>query len=128
MTDERFLIVSYVLGGLASLGLAIMACAWLRRSFGQIAEAIPHGEHARILKRAFPVGTILYALAGFLSVSYMAGGCEKERTYQKIIADHGYLLAKNHEQIAKVCDSLTVAVFLWGIVVLLVLVVIRRAR
>lgn len=128
MSDERFLIVSYVLGGLASLGLAVAAFAWLRRSFGQIADALPYPEYARILKRSFPVGTILYAVAGFLSVSYMAAGCEKERTYEKIIADHAYLVAKNREQIASVCDSLAIAVFFWGIVVLLALLVIRRAR
>jgi len=127
MSDEHFLIVSYVLGGLASLGLAVAAYAWLRRPFAQIMQTLPNREHARTLQRSFPMGTILFALAGFFSVTYMAGGCDKS-TYAEVIADHAYMVAKNQEQIAKVCDSLAIAVFFWGIVVLLTLLVIRRAR
>jgi hypothetical protein len=46
-------------------------------------------------KRSFPAATILYAIAGSLSVTYPANGCESQRTYQEIITNHASMLSKN---------------------------------
>ena len=65
--------------------------------------------------RLFPVGLVLPALAGFLSVDYH--GCGE--SYAKIIADRSYLVEKNQEQIVKACVFLMVALFVWGLLVLI---------
>jgi hypothetical protein len=58
---------------------------------------------------------VLPALAGFLSVDYY--GCY--RNYATIVADRSYLFDKNQEQLMRACLYLMVAIFVWGVIVLI---------
>jgi hypothetical protein len=119
MSNEQYLIVSYfIVGGLAIV-IAIAVCAYLRRPLEGLASAFPNRDLASVLKRLFPAALVLPALVGFLSVSYRS--CQHE-SYQAIIADRSYLVAKNQEQLSAICFFLMLAVLAWGIVVLLSLV------
>jgi hypothetical protein len=119
MSNEQYLIVSYFFAGVLSIMIAIAAYAYLRRPLAGLAHAFPNRDLASVLKKLFPAGLVLPALAGFLSVSYRS--CQHE-SYQAIIADRSYLVAKNQEQLSAICFFLMLAVLGWGIVVFLSLV------
>jgi hypothetical protein len=110
------LIVSYFLVGGLAIGFAVAAYACLRRPLAGLARAFPNRHLASVLKKLFPAGLVLPALAGFLSVNYHS--CQHE-SYQSIIADRSYLVGKNQQQLSAICTFLILAVFGWGIVVLL---------
>jgi hypothetical protein len=69
---------------------------------------------------------VLFALTSFLSVTYY-GGCDP-RTYEKIVTDRDYITQVNQQQLSKSLDSLALAVGIWGGIILLGLVAIRRAE
>jgi hypothetical protein len=119
MSNEQYLIVSYFLVGGLSIVIAMAAFMCLRRPLAGLARAFPDRNLASVLKRLFPAGLVLPALAGFLSVSYRS--CEHE-SYKSIIADRSYLVGKNQEQLSAICFFLMLAVLAWGVVVLLSLV------
>jgi hypothetical protein len=112
MNNEQFLIFSYFLVGTLVLAIGLAVYAYLHRSFAGITRDTHLGL---ILKRLFPLGVVLPALAGFLSVDYY--GCH--RNYAKIIADRSYLVEKNQEQISTACLFLMVALLVWGVIVLI---------
>jgi hypothetical protein len=118
MSNEQYLIVSYFVVGGLSIAIAIAIFACLRRPLAGLASAFPNRNFASILKKLFPAGLVLPALAGFLSVNYHS--CHE--SYQSIIADRAYLVGKNQEQLSSICFFLMLAVLSWGIVVLLSLV------
>ena len=124
MTNEQYLYVSYVLAGLFTIALSLCVYAWLRRPFGRVADASAGDHWAAVLKRSFPVGMILPALVGFLSVSYTAGGC-RSRAYKDIVGNRDFLIAKSHEQVSGALHWTAFAVFVWGILVILVLATSR---
>jgi hypothetical protein len=115
MSNEQYLIVSYFFVGLLSIGIAMAACAYLRRSLTGLLRAFPNRHLASILKKLFPAGLALPALVGFLSVSYQS--CHQ--SYQSIIAERSYLIGKNQEQLSAICFYLMLAVLVWGVVLLL---------
>ena len=115
MNNEQYLIFSYFLVGALSILIGLAAYAYLRRPFAGLAGTFPSRNLTLILKKLFPAGLVLPALAGFLSVSYQS--CEKN--YQSIIADRAYLVAKNQQQISAICFFLMIAILAWGVVVLL---------
>jgi hypothetical protein len=119
MSNEQYLIVSYFLVGGLAIVIAIGVYARLRRPLAGLARAFPNRNLASVLKKLFPAGLVLPALAGFLSVSYRS--CERE-SYKSIIADRSYLVGKNREQLSAICFFLMLAVLGWGLVVLLSLV------
>jgi len=125
MTNEQYLIVFYFAAGLLSLGSALATYLWLHRSFVGVVRVIPSGHFARILRKLFSPGIILPALFGFFSVSFRS--CEKD-TYEKIIADRAYLVAKNQEQISASLSHIVVALLVWGFIVLGALFIIKRHR
>jgi hypothetical protein len=114
MSNEQFLIVSYfTVGAVAAvIGLTVYAC--LRRPLAGITMAFRNQPLGLILRRLFPVGLVLPALAGFLSVKYQSCG----RSYATVIASREYLIGKNQEQMAAACFFVMVALMAWGIVVL----------
>jgi hypothetical protein len=116
MSNEQYLIVSYFFVAGLAIVIAVAAYAYLRRPLDGFASAFPNRNLASLLKKLFPAGLVLPALAGFLSVSYRS--CQHE-SYESIIADRSYLFGKNQEQISTVCFFLMLAVLGWGIVVLL---------
>jgi len=115
MSNEQYLIVSYFLVGGLSVPIGLAAYAYLRRPFEGLSCALPNRNFASLLKRLFPAGLVLPALAGFLSVSYQS--CNQ--SYASIIAGRSYLIGKNQEQLSAICFFLMLAVLVWGIVVLL---------
>jgi hypothetical protein len=119
MSNEQYLIVSYFFVCGLAMATAVAAYAYLRRPLAGLARAFPSRHLASVLKKLFPAGLVLPALAGFLSVSYRS--CQHE-SYQSIIADRSYLVGKNQEQLSAICSFLILAVLGWGIVVLLSLV------
>lgn len=125
MTNEQYLIASYFLVGLLTLGLGVAIALWLRRAFMEVTDTLPSRHLGGILRRLFSIGIILPTFAGFLSVSFYS--CEKP-TYEKIIADRAYLVAKNHEQISAALVNSVFAVLGWDIVVLAALFITRQRR
>ena len=118
MSNEQYLIVSYFFVGVLSIVIAMAAYAFLRRPLAGLAGAFPNRNLASVLKKLFPAGLVLPALAGFLSVSYQS--CHQ--SYESIIADRSYLVGKNQQQISAICFFLMLAVLGWGVVVVLSLV------
>src|SRR5258708_10353196 len=115
MTNERYLIVSYFFCAALSVALVILVYLFLRRPFGDIADATSRNHVRSILKKLFPIGLLFPAVLGFVSVSYQSCG---RRTYEKIVESRRYLVEKNQEQISSIFLSLLVAVFLLDVVCL----------
>ena len=126
MTNETYLVVSYFASGLLCLGLTLAAYVWLRRSVNGIASALPQENWGKVLKKAFPLSTILFAFSSFLAVDYY-GGCG-QKTYADIIKERSYLVEMNQKQVSNTLMAIVSAVLLWGLIVLLSLLVIQRAR
>jgi len=122
MNNEGFLIVSNFAVALLAMSFGLGAYHWLRRPFSGLVKAVPAVAFRRLLRKFFPLGLLLPALAGFVSVSYR--GCDAG-TYAKIIENRAYLVQKNQEQVAAIADYLAVAVLVWGVVALLVLLLAR---
>jgi len=126
MGNEAYLILTYFLTGLISFCLGLAAYGWLRYPLGQIAEAQPRKEWGKILKKSFPISTIVLALSAFMSVSY-SDGCPA-RPYERIIADRAFMLAKNQQQISATLSALALGVFLWALIIFLCLLAIQPGR
>ena len=114
MTNEQYLIVSYVLVGVVCMTLGLATYGLLRRSFAALTTAVPGGKLGRLLRRLFLLGILLPAAAGFFSVTFRS--CERT-TYQAIIADRSYLVAKNQEQLGTSMSHMCIAFLLWGLIV-----------
>jgi hypothetical protein len=125
MGNDVYPIASYVLGGLVCFGIGLAAYLWLRHPFARITDALPRKAWGIILNKSFPATMVLFALSGFLAVKYDACGT---RSYQEIVTDHAYLVAKNQEQIQEASTNTALAVLVWAAAIILVLVTIRRAR
>jgi hypothetical protein len=126
MSNETYLIVSYLAAGLLCFLFGWGACLWLRRSVNGIADAVPQRKWGDLLRRSFPISLVLFALTSFLSVSYY-GGCDP-LPYEKIVTDRDYITQVNQQQLSKSLDSLVLSVGIWGAIILLGLVAIRRAE
>jgi hypothetical protein len=118
MSNEQYLVVSYFSVGALSTVIAMAAYAFLRRPLDRLARSFPNRNLASVLKKLFPAGLALPALAGFLSVTYRSCG----ESYSSIIASRSYLVGKNQEQLSAICFFLMLAVLGWGVVILLSLV------
>lgn len=123
MSNEQYLIVSYFVAALLCCGVGLAAYGWLRRPFGGVMEWIASRHLARSLRRLFPFGLVLPALAGFLSVSYQ--GCGGP-SYEQIVADRAFMVAKNQEQLSAGMDWVAAAVLVWAIVATVCLLAVRR--
>jgi hypothetical protein len=126
MSNETYLIVSYLAAGLLCFLFGWGACLWLRRSVDGIADAVPQRKLGDLLRRSFPISLVLFVLTSFFSVSYY-GGCGR-RPYEKIVSDRDYITQVNQQQLSKSLDSLVLSVGIWGAIILLGLVAIRRAE
>jgi hypothetical protein len=126
MPNETFLIFSYFLFALICLGLGLAVYLWLRRPFERVIGALPRRAWSSVLKKSFPLSTLLFAFSAFLSVRYY-GGCEN-RLYKDIVADRAYMIAKNQEQLSRTLNSLAVDLFLWAAILILTLLINRRGK
>lgn len=122
MTNERYLIVSYFLGGLVSLGLGVAAYRVLRAPFAAIADAVAEKFRSPLLKRMLAVSMTMAGVLGFLSLSYTQKGCIN---YQQVVKDRSYLVKVNQQQLQSTGNWIVYAVFGWCVVVVILLVVLR---
>lgn len=123
MTNEQYLLVSYFDIGFLSLGLGLATYLWLRLSFTGVTRDVPGRRLPQILRKLFSIGIVLPALAGFFSISFRS--CTHE-TYDQIIADRAYLVAKNRMQVSTSLFHIVLALLAWGFIVFGVLLIIKR--
>jgi len=123
MTNDTYLVVSYVVCAALSIALGTLVYLFLRRPFAVVADAAPRKNLRSILKRLFPIGLLFPALLGFASVSYQSCG---RQTYAKIVESRSYLVQKNQEQISSTLLSIGVAVLVWDVVILLLAKLAQR--
>lgn len=123
MTNEQYLIVSYFFVATLSVAIGAGVCLWLSRPVGETASALPWKTAGALIKRLFPVGILLPALLGFVSVTYK--GCNLTE-YEKIIADRSYLVAKNEQQLGATLTYLAWAILLWCALIAVLFALKRR--
>ena len=112
MTNEQYLITSYFIICIISLGFAIVTYLWLRNSFTGILQSSPDNRLFQIIRKIFLPGIVFPALYGFLSVSFRS--CSRD-TYDKIIEGKAYLIAKNQEQLSTSLFYIVIALLVWGL-------------
>lgn len=125
MTNEQYLVASYFLCASISLGLGALVHLFLRRPFGEIANAASSKRLTLTLKRLFPLGLVFPSLLGFASVSYHS--CSRGN-YELIVESRRYLVAKNQEQISSSLLAILIAALFWNFVLILVLKSMQHAR
>ena|ERR1041385_7061074 len=123
MTNDEYLVVSYVVCAALSLALGAIVYLFLRHPFAAVADATPRKHLRAVLRRLFPFGLLFPALLGFVSVSYES--CNHD-TYAKIVKNRSYLVQKNEEQISSTLLSIAVAILAWDAVILLMSKLARR--
>jgi len=123
MTNDQYLVVSYVFCASLSIALGAGVYRFLRRPLAGIAGAAPNNRLGSLLNKLFPVGILFPALLGFVSVSYY--GCDRE-TYAKIVESRSYLVEKNQAQISSTLMSIVVAVLVWDALILLATKIAQR--
>jgi len=123
VTNESYLVVSYFAVLVLVTAIANACFLVLRRSFEQLTQLLPKAQFARLLRVCFPVGIVLPALAGMLSVSFVS--CTRG-SYQEIVADRAYLILKNQEQARTSLHYLLIALGFWTLIVIAVLALSRR--
>jgi len=119
MSNEQFLNLTFILGGCLTLLLGLGTYLWLRRPFSGIVASLRPLRLASVVKKLFLVTKVAVGLLGFISVSYY-GSCPS-RSYEEIVADRGYVVARNQEQIATVLGYLAIAVLVWGLLLTVML-------
>lgn len=117
MTNDHFLIVSYFVVGAISVAIGAAAFVFLRRSFEDSLKLGVGKNLESVLTRLFPVGIIVPALLGFVSVAYITCGVQ---TYDQAVRDRQYLIQKSHEQLSSVCLMLLFAIIFWDLLLILV--------
>ena len=123
MTNDQYLVASFVFCAALSIALGTVVYIFLRRPFAGIVGAAPNKHLGSLLKRLFPVGMLFPALLGFVSVSYQS--CDRQ-TYAKIVENRSYLVEKNQEQISSILVSIVIAVLVWDVFILLLTKIAQR--
>ena len=123
MSNEAYLIASYFGAVVLCLSLGLAAYLWLRPPLQDAADSLPQKNWSRIIRRAFPLSTILFVLSGCFSVSYY--GCEQKK-YNEILNDRSYITKKNAEQLSKALEGVIWSVGLWSVILAVALRVSRR--
>jgi hypothetical protein len=123
VNNEQYLVLSYFVVGAACALLAIATYALLRLSLAELSRIVPGGKLGLIFRKLFFLGLVLPALAGFFSVTFHS--CNYD-TYEKIIANRSYLVAKNQEQLSTAMVYLCIALVVWGLIVSVCLVAFSK--
>lgn len=118
MSNEAYLIASYFGAVVLCLSLGLAAHLWLRRPLRKVADLLPQKNWGRIIRRAFPLSTILFALSGCLSVDYYGCG---QKGYKEIVSDRSYITSKNAEQISEALNGIIWGVGLWSAILVVAL-------
>jgi len=125
MTNEQYLVLSYFISAALSVLLGLLAYLFLRHSFASTVATTSRTRITSALKKLFPLGLVLPALLGFLSVSYWS--CDRT-SYEEIVQSRPYLVAKNQQQISSILLSFVTAVLIWDVVIVVVLKYARNRR
>jgi hypothetical protein len=125
MSNEQYLVYSYFCAALLAVLLGAITYLWLRRSFTDIARFLPSKWAGSFLGKLLAPGLILPALAGFLAVTFY--DCHK-KTYRDVVSDRDYLEAKTRELIRAPLNYIVIALFVWGIIVLIALLAAKRQK
>ena len=118
MNNERYLVVSYFICAAFSVGLGALVYLFLRRPFAGIADTLSGKPLRSTLKMLFPIGLLLPAFLGFVSVSYQS--CDRG-TYEQIVQTRSYLVEKNQQQISWTLLSIVIAILVWNLIILLLM-------
>lgn len=123
MSNDAYLIASYFGAVALCFGLGFAAYRWLRRPLQETADSLPQKNWSRMIRRAFPLSTILFVLSGCLSVDYYGCG---QKGYKDIVSDRSYIRSKNAEQLPEALDGIFWAVGLWATILAVALRASRR--
>lgn len=123
MSNEAYLIASYFAAGVVCLGLGFAAFLWLRRPMQEVADSLAQKNWSRIVRRGFPLSTMLFVVSGCLSVNYY--GCEQKK-YNQIVNDRSYIAKKNAEQLSEALQGVIWSVGLWSVILAVGLRASRR--
>ncbi len=111
MSNETYLIVSYFGAVVLCLSLGLAVYFWLRRPIQGVADSLPQKNWRQIIRRGFPLSTILFALSWCFSVNYYGCG---QRKYNEIVNDRSYIAKKNTEQVSEAMQGIIWSVALWS--------------
>lgn len=125
MTNEQYLVLSYFVCATLSVLSGGLAYLFLRRPFAAVADATGQTHLRSALKKLLPIGLLLPALLGFVSVSYSS--CTMT-TYEAIVQNRTYLLEKNQEQVSSILFSILAAVLIWNVVVICIVKYVQDRR
>lgn len=125
MNNEQYLILSYFVIEVMCILMAITVYALLRRNFESLSKISFGDTLGKIMQKVFPMNLLLFALAGFFSVSLR--GCDKE-SYESIIADKAYLISKNQEQLGRAMLYVCAALLIFGLIVSIGLAILRKRQ
>jgi hypothetical protein len=125
MSNSQYLTLSYFLVAAGSLVIGGCAVLWLWKPLREFAAALPWKAFGRFLVRLFPLGILLPAFLGFVSVSYY--GCNVD-TYEKVVANRKYLEDKNLEQISASLFYVVYAVIVWCVILAVVVALKKRGE
>jgi len=118
MSDDTYLIASYFAVVALCAGFGVAACLWLRKPAEGIAVSLPQQNLRKIVRRAFPLSTLLFALSWCLSVKYY--GCSQKK-YDEIVKDRSYITSKNAEQMSEALQGVIWSLALWSVIFAIVL-------
>ena len=123
MSNDTYLVGSYFGVSAFCLASGVFAYLWLRRPTQEIADSLPHKNLAKIIRKAFPLTMVLFALAEGLSVDYTGCG---QKEYRAIVSDRSYITQKNVEQVSDALEGIIENVILWSTLFAIALRTARR--
>lgn len=123
MANDTYLVISYAVALSIVVATARACIGVLRGSFSRLTHRAANVRFARLLQTCFPLGLMLPALTGFLSVSFVS--CSRS-SYGEIVADRAYLVQKNQEQLLTSLYCLLGALAVWSLIAVVVLAHERR--
>jgi hypothetical protein len=126
MDNKTYLYVSYFAVSGVCLCLGLVAWFWMKGPLQGIARAMPQKKWEGLLRRAFPLSTILFVLSACLSVNYY-DGCNPI-SYDKIVENRDYIISKNLEQVSQSLDAIVWSISLWAFIVAVCLFAIQRGK
>jgi len=122
VSNERFLVISYFVVLLASLGIGLAAYLALRRPFRAVCDT-SGSAMVRLIRRFFLVGIVGPAFLGFCSVSYFS--CNVT-TYDKVIESRSYLIGINQDQLQAALIYTILGLVVWCGLVFVILLTSRK--
>ncbi len=125
MSNDQYLVVSYVVFGALSLSLGVVTYRILREPFGRIVENTLRNSQSRFLKGLLPIVFTLAATVGFLGISYTQHSC---MSYNEVVEHRSYLEKMNRAQLENTSRWVNATVVVTSAGVLICLVASRRKK